>query len=129
MTQSYQLEELDDASRDYLRAVSRGQGMSGIFIKGSSWYPALGIIFGCSLLFILLIWYALGLYRDDPLAVACIQTAFLGLGSWLILAAIRTWVAQSQGSNLGHFVYADALHLWVVKGTSITVVDLQDLYR
>jgi hypothetical protein len=127
MTQTYHIHELDDGTRRYLLAVAQrqGRGMPGVYVPVVDALPVVGMILGVILVVGVL---ALTLPPlDDPLNVAMLQTAGLLLGGWMILAAIRVWVARSQKRNFGYFIWADALRLWETKGYTVAVTELDTL--
>lgn len=127
MTQTFVIEELDDASRSYLRAARdrKGAGVPGVFLPGSNYLPIVALIGGIAVL-IGIAWWTLP-PLDDPLKTAMLQTAGLLLGGWLILYAVRTWIAAAGQNYLGHFFLADPLHLWQAKGASVKSTDLAEL--
>jgi len=127
MTQTFFIEELDDASRSYLRTVRdrKGAGVPGVFLPGSNYLPIAALVCGIAVL-IAAAWLTLP-PLDDPLKTAMLQMAGLLLGGWLILYAIRTWLAAAGRNYLGHFLLADPLHLWQAKGASVKSTDLAEL--
>ena len=129
MAKKYQLEQLDDATQDYLRAVRdrQGVGMPGLFAPRSFYLPIIGLISGIVVIIGVLI-LTLPPLELTPMKAALLQTAGLLLGGWMIVAAVRVWASAGSRRYLGHFVYADALTLYDVAGSTVTVVDLLGLH-
>src|SRR5438105_4289839 len=48
MSLAYQSEELDESTREYLRAVrvAEGRGMPGIFVRQTNYLPVTGLLLG-----------------------------------------------------------------------------------
>jgi hypothetical protein len=124
-TQKYNFEELDKKSRDYLLTVRdrRGRGMPGLYIATPNYLPILGFVFGFIILIVLWL-IAWNQIEQEPLGVAMLQTVGLLLGGWMIIAAVRTWVAARRDGHVGHFIYADAETLWECTGFTVTATDL-----
>lgn len=127
MTQTFFIEELDDTTRSYLRTARdrKGQGVPGVFVPASNYLPIAAFICGIAVL-IGTAWWTLP-PLDDPLKTAMLQTAGLLLGGWLMLYAIRIWIAGAGQNYLGHFFLADALHLWQARGASVKSTGLDAL--
>src|SRR5688500_2208469 len=106
MTETYQFEELDGETRDYLSLAKErnGKGMPGIFVGKSSYWPVIGLILG----FVILVATVLFTFPPTapPMKEAMLQTAGFLLGGWMIVAALRVW--SSARKYAGHFIYADA---------------------
>jgi len=127
-TQKFQVEELDQESRDYLLAIrdSKGDGMPGAYVPQSNNLAGCGCLCG-----ILVLGGTLAIASNqmtkEPLAVAMLQTAGILLGGWLIIYAIRVWMFKKGRGFAGNFIYADAQTLWECRGSSVTVTDLSEL--
>src|ERR1700722_336964 len=94
MPETFNFEELDDATKSYLLAVreSTGKGMPGIFSPTTTSLAGCGCLTGTILVPLTLIasltnW--IGVVYDDPIRVAMLQTAGLLLGGWFIAAYFR----------------------------------------
>jgi hypothetical protein len=123
----YQSEELDDATREYLRAVHRagGQRMPGIYIAQPNYLPITGLILG-----LLVIGLTLGGTLPpvgNPLNEAMLQTAGIMLGGWMILAALRVWMGRASRRYIGHFLYVDPLNVWDAYESWVKVTPLAGL--
>ncbi len=120
----YLLEELDDATTEYLRAVRRDKGerLAGIYVGTDQYGPGCMLIAG-PIVMIAALWFA-STQLDDPTNVAMLLTAGILLGGWLTLAAIRISISRGRETNLGSFFYADPWHLWMVSGTKVEHIDL-----
>lgn len=127
MSQKYFLQELDEATREYLLAVrdAEGERMPGVFVPRTNYLPIVGVIVGPILIIAVLI-FTLGSV-DDPVRTALLQTAALLLGGWLVVAAVRVWVMQRGRNYLGHFVYVDSAWLYEAKGSTVTIASLKNL--
>ncbi|MCE9530609.1 MAG: hypothetical protein K8T89_05695 [Planctomycetes bacterium] len=127
LSESFQFEELDDASRAYLLKVRdrAGKGMPGVFIPQSSSLAGCGFFMGL-VIFLGSFILSFQLMEQEPLAVAMLQTAGILLGGWLILAGIRIWMSSGSRSA-GHFIYADAETLWECKGSKVIATNLAGL--
>lgn len=128
ISKTLHVEELDDTTREYLLRVreSRGRGMPGIFVPKNYYLPAVGCFFGIAILIgtAILAWQVM---EHEPLGVAMLETAGALLGGWMILAAIRVWLAGKSSSYAGHFVYSDAQTLYECKGAYVVVTDVHDV--
>src|SRR5580698_6357282 len=94
MSETYNFEELDEATREYLIAVreDNGRGMPGMFAPTTNAFAGCGCLAGLALAPLTLVatltdW--IGVVYDDPIRVALLQTAGLMLGGWLILSYFR----------------------------------------
>lgn len=127
MQQTLFLDELDDESRQYLVTVKnqQGEGAPGVFVPTTNWLPLIGLIVGIVLIGIVLIFTLAPL--DNPFGMALLQTALLLPGGWMIVAALRVWIGAGVGTNLGHFVYADANRVWHAQGSKVTITELAGL--
>ncbi len=124
-TQTYRFEELDKNSRGYLLVARdrQGRGMPGLYIPTPNHLPIVGFILGIVVLVVMWI-IAWNQIEQEPLGVAMLQTVGLLLGGWMIVAAIRVWIAATGKNYAGHFIYADAETLWECQGGSLTATDL-----
>jgi len=127
MSDTYRFEQFDRETRDYLVHArdQQGKGTPGIYVGKSDYMPLVGMFAG----FFVLILTVLVTFppTDPPVKEALLQTAGLVLGGWLILAALRVWMAGKSGGYVGHFVYADPDFLYVAKGSTVEVTDLVNL--
>src|SRR5580698_10623606 len=94
MSETYNFEELDEATREYLIAVreAKGKGMPGMFAPTTNAFAGCGCLAGLALVPLALLatltnW--IGVVYDDPIRVALLQTAGLVLGGWLIFSFFR----------------------------------------
>jgi hypothetical protein len=130
MATTFVFEELDEGTRDYLTAVrdSEGLGSPGVFVATSDSLPGCGCIAGpiiiiVTLLFTLTTW--INLIYDEPLKVACIQTAGIVLGGWLLMATFRAGKGNSKIA--GTWVYVDPLYLYEAFREQVTVTPVDDV--
>ena len=116
---NYLLEELDDASVEYLRAAKRaaGAGLPGIYVPAYSFSPIWPILAGIGIL--IGVYFCVAPPLHDPTNITMLLTAGILLGGWLIFAGIRIGVAKARGNNLGAFSYADPWQLWKVEGAKV----------
>jgi len=124
MSKTYQFEELDQETRDYLQLAKekQGKGVPGIFAPRSNSWPIIGMLGGFGIMVVtLLITFP---PTDPPVKEAMLQTAGFVMGGWMVIAAFRVWTSSKHA---GHFVYADAENLYEAKGSVIEVTDLVDL--
>lgn len=128
MPTTFIFEELDDATREYLTAVrdSEGAGSPGVFAATKDTLPGCGCIAGpliiaATLLFTLTTW--LGIIYNDPLGVACLQTAGLLVGGWLLMTKFR----GRGGRNAGTWVYVDPLHMYEAFREQVTVTPADEV--
>src|SRR5262245_28524551 len=131
MASTFVFEELDQASHTYLMAVrdARGSGSPGVFIETSDNLPGCGCIAGpiiiiATLLGTLTTW--LGIIYDDPNGVALLQTGFLLLGCWLLVAGFRGSV-KGGTKTAGCWVYADPLHLYEAFREQIIITPIENV--
>lgn len=128
----YNLQELDPATKDYLFAVRdrQGEGMPGLFVPVNFYLPIIGLGAGIAVLIATVV-VTFVLFDDpfflEPLNVAMLQTAGLLLGGWMVIAALRVWLGTATRRYLGHFMYADALHLYQAKGGTVWILELEQL--
>ncbi len=127
MADTYQFEELDAETRQYIGIVraKNGKGMPGIYAGKSNYLPWVGIFLGSVVLIGTLV--ATFPPTEHPIKEAMLQTAGVLVGLWLILAAFRVWMAGASGRYAGHFVYVDPETLYEGRGSSVRVTDLIDL--
>jgi hypothetical protein len=130
MSTTFNFEELDGATHDYLVAVrdSEGLGSPGVFVATTDALPGCGCIAGpiviiVTLLFTLTTW--IDVIYDDPVRVAWLQTAGLLVGGWLLIAGFRG--GKGNNRNAGSWVYVDPLHLYEAYRESITITPLEDV--
>ncbi|HEY1188746.1 MAG TPA: hypothetical protein VGE74_13915 [Gemmata sp.] len=128
MSTTFIFEELDDATREYLTVVrdNEGAGSPGVFVPTSDTLPGCGCIAGPIVIILTVIFTfttAIGVIYNEPLAVACLQTAGLLLGMWLLLAKFR----GKGGRNAGTWVYVDPLHLYEAFREQVTVTRIDEV--
>jgi hypothetical protein len=117
--------QLDDETKAYLGEVraSNGQGAPGVFMKTSSGYSVLAFLAGLVIL-PLFVWA--GYSSNKPAwANAMIQTAGVLLGGWLMLYAIRRWLA-SPNKYVGKFFYFDPDHVYIGEGEQLKYAPFDD---
>src|SRR5438309_1120121 len=107
--------QLDPATKAYLRDVRRanGRGAPGVFAATPDSRPVWALLAGLAVL-PLFLWVGYSTNKA-PWAAALIQTAGVVLGGWLILFAVRRWMANAD-SFAGKFVYFDPEHVFVGAG-------------
>lgn len=130
MATTFALEELDDATRDYLLEVRKteGRGSPGVFAPVKNSYPALGCFFGPVIIATtLLVTMLSDLILHEPDRVALLQTAGLLLGGWMFVGAFRVWASKGSKKVAGHWVYADPLHLYQARGEQVTITPMVDV--
>ena len=129
ISETYRVEELDEASRTYLREARerRGHGLPGLFVPKNNPLPVISLIFGIGVLIATFLIAFPPIH--EPLAEAMLQTGGLLLGGWCVLAAFRMWGAVSSGKSLGHFIFADSEYLWECNGSTVVVTDLFGVIR
>jgi hypothetical protein len=130
MATTFNFEELDGATHDYLVAVreSEGLGSPGVFVTTSDSLPGCGcvmgpIIIGLTLALTCTTWA--GIIYDDPIGVALLQTAGLLLGGWLLMAKFRG--GRGNDRVAGTWVYADPLYLYEAYREQVTVTPIADV--
>jgi hypothetical protein len=130
MSTTFNFEELDDATHDYLVAVrdAEGLGSPGVFVATSDSLPGCGCIAGPILIVVTLMltlttW--LGIIYDDPVGVALLQTGGLLVGGWLLIAGFR----GGKGSDkvAGTWVYADPLFLYEAYREQVTATPIDEV--
>jgi hypothetical protein len=127
MPETYQFEQLDRETRDYLLLVRDrdGKGAPGVYCPRSNYLPLVGLFGGFAFVIAtLLITFP---PTDQPTKEALLQTAGCVPGIWMIFAALRVWLAGKSGKYAGHFAYADPETLYEASGSSVRVTDLGDL--
>lgn len=130
MPTTFVFEELDAATRDYLLAARarQGKGMPGVFVKQSNPLPVLGCILGPILIVFILIFTLIPTQiYNNPDGLACLQTAGLMLGGWMVLAAFRSWMSGSSRRVAGHWTYADPLNLYEANAEQVKVTPMKDI--
>lgn len=110
--------QLDPATKAYLRAVRRanGRGSPGVFEATPDARAGLALLAGLVVL-PLFLWIGYSTNKA-PWAAAMIQTAGVVLGGWLIVYALRRWLA-SPDRYAGKFVYFDPEHVFVGRGEEV----------
>jgi hypothetical protein len=129
MSATYNFEELDAQTREYLTAVrdAEGRGSPGIFASTTDPLPGVGCVVGP----LVIIGTLLGtlipdrMVLNDPIGLAMLQTAGLLLGAWLITAKLRMSAARRRLA--GNWVYADPLFLYQAFREQVTLIPLDDL--
>jgi hypothetical protein len=117
-------EELDDQTREYLRAVraSHARGMPGVIFTRSNPWPAVAL--GCGPI-VALVFVVLGFMSlKDAWATAMLQTAGVLLGGWLILYGVRRLLAKSSSKFAGFFTYFDPYAAYQAHAETVTVTDV-----
>jgi hypothetical protein len=132
MGTTFALEELDDATREYLIEVRdhEGRGSPGVFAPTKNPWPVVGCIVGpivVGLTLILTLMPGVGIILDDPGGVALLQTAGLLLGGWMFTAAFRVWMRKGSKKVAGNWVYADPLYLYEALGEQVKVTPVTDV--
>src|ERR1700722_11225073 len=132
MSDTFNFEELDDATREYLVAArdSQGKGMPGMFAATKSQLAGCGCLTGLVLVPLTLVatltdW--IGVVYSDPIAVAFLQTAGLLLGGWLILSHFRGKGRRGDSRTAGLWAYMDALHLYVAYQEQVTITPVEEM--
>lgn len=130
MATTFNFEELDEATRDYLIAVrdAEGLGSPGVFVNTSDSLPGCGCIAGpiviiATLLATLTTWF--GIIYDDPVGVALLQTGGLLLGGWLLMAKFRG--GQRSNKVAGTWVYVDPLFLYEAYREKVTLTPIEEV--
>jgi hypothetical protein len=130
MSTTFNFEELDGATHDYLVAVrdNEGLGAPGVFVTTKDSLPGCGCIAGpiviaITLMFTLTTW--LDLIYDDPVRVALLQTGGLLLGGWLLIAGFRG--SKGTNKNAGNWVYVDPLFLYEAYREKVTITPVEDV--
>lgn len=130
MSTTFNFEELDEATHDYLVAVrdSEGMGSPGIFAATKDALPGCGCIAGPIIIVVTLVCTlttVLNIIYKEPLGVALLQTAGLLVGGWLLVAGFR----GGKGSNkiAGTWVYVDPLFLYEAYREQITLTPVEEV--
>jgi hypothetical protein len=130
MSQTFNFEELDQNTHDYLVAVrdAEGGGTPGVFVPSSDSLPGCGCVVGpiviaTTLALTLTDW--VDVIQYEPRAVALLQTAGLLVGGWLLAAGFR----GSKGSDkvAGCWAYVDPLYLYEAFREQVTVTPVDDV--
>jgi hypothetical protein len=130
MASTFALEELDDATREYLIEVRdrEGRGCPGVYAPVKNPWPVVGCIVGPIIIIITLCaTFFSDVILDDPGGVALLQTAGLLLGGWMVVAAFRVWTRKGSKKVAGRWVYADPLFLYEAKGEQVRVTDVTEV--
>src|SRR5262245_11187702 len=127
MTQTYQFEELDHETREYLMLAKdkHGKGMPGIFAAKPFYLPLIGMLVGFGIMVATLV--ATFPPILPPVQEALLQTAGFMCGGWMVIAALRVWTSGRSGKYAGHFVYTDSEHLYEGTGGVVHITDLNEL--
>ena len=116
----YQYQQLDADAKAYLRFVrdGKGRGAPGIFLSSPSRRPTWAFLMGLVIL-PLFLWIG---YTSSKAgwATAMLQTAGVLLGGWLIVFAVRRWMANPD-TFAGNFVYFDPEHVYYGMGEDIQI--------
>jgi hypothetical protein len=130
MSTTFNFEELDGATHEYLVSVrdNEGLGAPGVFVATKDTLPGCGCIAGpiviaLTLMFTLTTW--LDIIYDDPVRVAMLQTAGLLIGGWLLVAGFRG--SRGTSKNAGTWVYVDSLFLYEAYREQITITPVDDV--
>lgn len=125
--ETYQFEELDGETREYLLYArdKAGKGSPGVFASQPNYLPVIGVVVGFAVMVATL--FLTFPPTSHPVREAMLQTAGFLLGGWMVLAALRVWAGARSGSYAGHFVYADPENLYEAKGGTVEVTDLYEL--
>jgi hypothetical protein len=117
--------QLDSASKSYLRSVRQagGRGMPGVFQATPDSRALLAFVLGLVIL-PLFLWLGYGTNKA-AWAMALLQTAGVMLGGWLMLYAVRRWVA-GMDNYAGKFVYFDPEHVFVGQGEELKYARLDE---
>ncbi len=117
---SYRYEQLDADAKAYLRFVrdGKGRGSPGVYLTFKSNKPTWALVVGL-LVIPLFLWIAYASSKAGW-AVALLQTAGVLLGGWLVVFAVRRWMANPD-KYAGHFVYFDPEHVYYGKGEEIQI--------
>jgi hypothetical protein len=125
MLRTIDVSQLDENTKAYLKVVriARGTGSPGLYHTVSSGMPIVAFIAGL-LILAFLVWA--GYSSNKPAwANAMIQTAGVLLGGWLMLYAVRRWLAGTE-NYVGHFYYFDPKHVYVGQGDQLQYARLSD---
>src|SRR4051794_7775000 len=125
--ETYQFEELDGETREYLLYArdKKGKGAPGVFAAQPNYLPVVGVALGFAVMIATL--FLTFPPTSHPVREAMLQTAGFLLGGWMVIAALRVWAGSKSGSYAGHFIYTDAEFLYEAKGGTVEVTDLYEL--
>ena len=131
MATTFNFQEFDDATREYLLEVREreGRGTPGVFAPVTASLAGCGCITGGILvpvtLFATLFWDII--IVKDPTKVAMLQTAGLLLGGWMLIAAFRVWGGKNSPKRAGTWVYGDPLYLYEANGEDVKVTPVDEV--
>ncbi len=129
MRTTYNFEELDTNTRDYLIAVrdDKAHGTPGVFVSTTDTLPKIGCLLGPVIIIVTILWTFLSssMILNDPTGLAMLQTAGLMVGLWLTTAKMRLSIARRRLA--GNWIYADPLFLYVAYREQVTLTSLEEL--
>jgi hypothetical protein len=129
MPNTFNFEELDSATHDYLVAVREceGRGSPGIFVATSDWLPGCGLIAGPIIIILTLLGTLIptSMLLTDPLGLAALQTAGLLLGGWLLMAKFR--LGSPSNKIAGNWIYVDPLYVYEAYREQITITRVDEV--
>jgi len=133
MLDTFSYEQLDPATKAYLRDVraGKGRGAPGVFYGQGSARPVWALLAGLVIMPTFLGIASIStkgqwqLWAGGPVinAAALLQTASILMGGWLILYAFRRWLASAD-SFAGWFFYFDPAHAYIGEGETIRIAAL-----
>ncbi|QJX00964.1 hypothetical protein [Frigoriglobus tundricola] len=130
MSTTFNFEELDEATHDYLVAVRTrdGRGAPGVFVASKDSLPGCGLIAGPIIIIGTLLATLTTMFDivySDPVRVAVLQTAGLLLGGWLLAAGFRG--CKGNRRIAGTWAYVDPLFLYQAYREQITVTAIDEV--
>jgi len=116
---------LNSEAKAYLDSVKQlnGRGAPGIYVKLSYNRPLWGFILGTITIFLTFIFAFCMPPAKGPMAMSLIATAGFLLGGWLLLYAMRRWMASKESFS-GKFLYCDPEHVYLGEGENISIAFL-----